>query len=82
MQLFPVTVAALFWSRATAKGCIAGLIAGVVVALLYKYVFVPPLGIVSPAMGFIANVIVLVVVSLLTKPNSKVEIKMAEEAIN
>lgn len=80
VQLFPITVAALFWSRATAKGCIAALIVGVSVALLYKYVIVAPFGIVPPAMGLIANSITLIVVSLLTKPNENIDIKMAEEA--
>ena len=69
VQIFPITIAALFWKRTTAKGCIAALIVGVAVALLYNYVLVAPYGIVAPAMGLMANVVVLIVVSLCTKPN-------------
>ncbi len=73
IQIFPVTVAALFWSRATAKGCIAGVIAGLITAILFRYVWEAPFGIVAPAMGVIANFIFLVGVSLVTKPNAKLE---------
>lgn len=67
IQFFPLMIAALFWSKATREGAIAALIVGLVTALLFSYVIGTPWGIVAPAWGFVANVLTLIVVSLLTQ---------------
>ncbi|AKS42562.1 sodium:solute symporter family protein [Wenzhouxiangella marina] len=66
-QLAPPVLAALFWSRATTPGAIAGLLAGAATALLFF--FQPdwrPFGIHEGLLGLMVHVPVLVIVSLLT----------------
>lgn len=68
-QLFPLLLATFFWGRATRAGALAGLAAGGAVTLLLN--FLPGLlpGEIHPGVwGVAANVVALVVVSLLTRP--------------
>lgn len=68
IQFFPVTIAALYWKKATKEGVLTGMSVGVVVALFFSLGPVePPLGIVAPAWGVMANVICLIVISLATQ---------------
>ena len=75
--LFPVIFAALYWKRTTKQGAIASIIAALVTWLYYfhesgyggEYMVGP--GIVPAAICFGASAVVLVLVSLFTKPPSK-----------
>lgn len=75
--LFPVIFAALYWKRTTKQGAIASIIAALLTWLYYfhesgyggEYMVGP--GIVPAAICFGASAIVLIVVSLFTKPPSE-----------
>ena len=75
--LFPVIFAALYWKRTTKKGAIASIIAALLTWLYYfhesgyggEYMVGP--GIVPAAICFGASAIVLIAVSLFTKPPSE-----------
>lgn len=69
VQFLPLVVAAFFWPRATKAGAICGLLAGV----LYNYAIVlkliPAFGDIHPGIqGLVLNFVVLIVVSLMTRP--------------
>lgn len=66
----PVVICALFWKRANWQGALAGMIAGGVSVFLWKYLIAPLGGVFAiyellPA--FLVGLIVIIVVSLLTK---------------
>jgi SSS family solute:Na+ symporter len=75
--LFPVIFAALYWKRTTKQGAIASIIAALLTWLYYfhesgyggEYMVGP--GIVPAAICFGASAIVLIAVSLITKPPSE-----------
>ena len=75
--LFPVIFAALYWKRTTKQGAIASIIAALLTWLYYfhesgyggEYMVGP--GIVPAAICFGASAVVLIAVSLITKPPSK-----------
>ena len=75
--LFPVIFAALYWKRTTKEGAIASIIAALVTWLYYfhksgyggEYMVGP--GIVPAAICFVVSAIILVLISLVTKPPSK-----------
>jgi len=75
--LFPVIFAALYWKRTTKQGAIASIIAALLTWLYYfhesgyggEYMVGP--GIVPAAICFGASAIVLIAVSLFTKPPSE-----------
>jgi len=68
-QFFPLLVAAFFWPRATRPGVIAGLLAGCAVAVIWhSYPGLQWQQIDPGIFGLVANVVALVVVSLLTEP--------------
>jgi SSS family solute:Na+ symporter len=72
VQFAPGVYSALYWRRATAPAVIAGLIVGTVVNYYYQLGSgSPPLGIHPGIMGLVANVVVLIVVSFMTKPQPK-----------
>ncbi len=72
VQFFPLIVAVFFWKRATKAGAWAGLLAGSVVTLLFTFGGVigvsTPFEIHAGIWGLIVNTILLVGVSLATKP--------------
>ena len=66
----PVVICALFWKRATWQGALSGMIAGGVSVFVWKYLIAPMGGVFAiyellPA--FLVGLVVIVVVSLLTK---------------
>ncbi|HEY1771595.1 MAG TPA: sodium:solute symporter family protein [Gammaproteobacteria bacterium] len=80
-QVFPVLIATFYWPRATAVGVGAGLLAGVAVNMLFLLApALKPVPLHEGIYGLIANVIVLVVVSKLTKPVSAARLKDYAEA--
>jgi SSS family solute:Na+ symporter len=76
VQLLPICAATFFWPRATKAGAICGILAGV----LYNYAvvlhFIPKFGDVHAGIqGLILNIIVLVLVSLATRPMDKEHVR-------
>ena len=75
-QMFPLVFAMFYWPRATGKGAIAGLIGGILVTLLFLYYpDLKPIPVHEGAYGLIVNIILLVTISLATKPESVERIK-------
>ncbi|MEM6454619.1 MAG: sodium:solute symporter family protein [Acidobacteriota bacterium] len=68
-QIFPLTVAAFFWRRATGAGALAGLVAGIGVntVMLVWPALRPWPDLHEGIYGLVANVVVLVGVSLITR---------------
>jgi len=71
--LFPAFVAPLFWKRVTSKAALASAILGEIVVALTTFVWKNPLSIASGVWGFIVASLVLIVVSMITKPEKSVE---------
>jgi Na+/proline symporter len=71
----PLLVLSLYWKRVTKAGAIAGMVSGSVVVIIWKNI--PTLSgfLYELVPGFIVSLIVIVVVSLLTRPP-----EMSEEA--
>lgn len=63
VQLLPLTLAVLFWPRATRAGAYAGLVAGSAVTLLFTFGPSTPFDIHAGIWGLIVNAVLLVVVS-------------------
>lgn len=66
-------LAGLYWKRATRQGGIAGMAAGLIVAVIAGYIgkFVTPLPVHFSLFGFVASILGVVVVSLLTPAPSE-----------
>ena len=80
-QIFPVLIAAFYWQRATAWGAGAGLMAGIAVNMLFLLQpALKPWPMHEGIYGLVANFIVLVAVSLATKPVSAERLKYYLEA--
>ncbi|MCD6114526.1 MAG: sodium:solute symporter family protein [Thermoprotei archaeon] len=71
--LFPVFVAPLFWKRVTSKAALASVVVGETVVALTTYVWKNPLGIAAGAWGFTIAWLILIIVSMATKPEKSVE---------
>lgn len=72
VQLLPLTAATFFWPRATKAGAICGILVGVIFNYLIVFKVVPALwNIHAGIQGLVLNFVVLIVVSLLTKPMDK-----------
>ena len=68
-QIAPVLVATLYWARSTPPGVLSGLGAGCATVVLFEYVPVLQWQQIHPGIfGVVANVVVLVAVSLATSP--------------
>jgi SSS family solute:Na+ symporter len=65
-QLFPGAAATFIWRRATAWGVAAGIAGGVAVAVSLAALNVTPFGVNPGLIGLLANVVLLIVVSLAT----------------
>ncbi len=80
-QIFPATIAALYWSRSTTAGVLSGLVAGCLVTLLWNLVPALQWQEVHPGIwGVAANVAVMVGVSLATRPMDAEHVRTFVEA--
>lgn len=71
VQFFPLVIATFFWPRATKAGALAGLTTGTLVTILFA-IFPQPFGIPHihhGLWGLAFNTLVLIIVSLKTKPH-------------
>ncbi|MBW2096130.1 MAG: sodium:solute symporter family protein [Deltaproteobacteria bacterium] len=72
VQLLPLAAATFFWPRATKAGAICGILSGVGYNYLIVLKIIPKFwGIHAGIQGLALNIIVLVIISLLTKPMDK-----------
>jgi sodium/proline symporter len=70
----PVVICALFWKRTTFHGALSGMLAGGVFVFVWKYLIKPlggVFGIYELLPAFIVGLVVIVIVSLLTKAPSQ-----------
>lgn len=70
----PLVICALFWKRTTFPGAVAGMVAGGVSVFVWKYLIAPMggvFGIYELLPAFLVGIVVIVVVSLLTKEPGK-----------
>jgi len=74
-QVIPPMIAALYWKRATREGAATGLIAGLIIALLFSYVWKHPLGVHAGVWGMVVNAVLLIIMSYATKPPSAETLK-------
>lgn len=75
-QIFPVIFAMFYWSRATKTGALAGLFGGIVVNILFLMLpELKPLPMHEGIYGLIVNTILLISVSLATKPDDPDRVK-------
>jgi SSS family solute:Na+ symporter len=65
--LCPTTIAALYWKRATKYGCISSIIIGEISVFLFQFKLFPTYGFLSAIWGILIAIIVLIIVSYLTK---------------
>ncbi|RLI59481.1 MAG: sodium:solute symporter family protein [Candidatus Asgardarchaeum californiense] len=65
--LCPTTIAALYWKRATRYGCMASIIIGEISVFLFQYKVLPTFGFLAAIWGILIAIVILVVVSYLTK---------------
>lgn len=82
--LFPVSLAGVFWKRATSQGAIASIVVGSIVGvktLLIGPEFDPYFGIYGGVWAIIAAAVTLVIVSLLTPPTKKEILDEIDEAL-
>src|SRR5690606_38989488 len=71
-QFAPPVYAALFWRRATTKGVLAGLVAGIVTnTFFFLRPELRPFELHEGILGVLVNTAVLIVVSLATAPQSE-----------
>jgi SSS family solute:Na+ symporter len=70
VQLLPLTLAVLYWQRATREGAYAGLITGGAVTLFFTFGPSTPLDVHAGIWGLIVNSIALVAVSFMTQPTA------------
>ncbi|MFU8813384.1 MAG: sodium:solute symporter family protein, partial [Balneolaceae bacterium] len=69
-QIFPIIVAMFYWKRATRAGAIAGLLGGIIVNMIFLALpELKPLPLHEGVYGLVANVSLLISVSLFTKPD-------------
>lgn len=70
-QIFPVIFAMFYWRRATKAGALAGLIGGIIINTIFLiFPDIKPLPMHEGMYGLAANIILLIGVSLATKPDA------------
>lgn len=75
-QLFPLMFAMFYWPRANGKGALAGMIGGILVTLFFLYnPEFKPFPMHEGIYGLIANLILLISVSLASQPEEESRIK-------
>ncbi|RMH21818.1 MAG: sodium:solute symporter family protein [Acidobacteria bacterium] len=81
-QIFPLAFAAFYWPRATGKGALAGLLAGLTVNTIFLLhpEWSPIRGLHEGIWGLAANVPIFVAVSLLTRPEPAERVRAYVEA--
>ncbi|WP_202708004.1 sodium:solute symporter family protein [Sporosalibacterium faouarense] len=81
VQFLPIMIAVFFWPRATKQGAILGLLTGVGINFYIVITGVSFYDIHAGVWGLLGNVIVLILASLLTKPQDKEHVnKFIEES--
>jgi len=76
VQLLPLAAATFFWPRATKAGAICGILAGVLYNYAILFKIIPKFwDIHAGIQGLVLNFIVLIVVSLLTRPMDRVHVR-------
>ena len=75
VQLFPGVVAAFFWPKVTKQAVITGLAVGVGISVYYTFLAPPLFGVHAGLLGLIANLALVITVSLMTKPANEEYIK-------
>ena len=82
VQIFPLIFATFYWPRATKAGALAGLTTGITVTTLIRlYPWLSPIsGMHEGAYGLISNIIMLVIVSLITKPDAEDRVESCIES--
>jgi SSS family solute:Na+ symporter len=73
--LCPVTIAVLYWKNVTKWGCIASILGGEVSIFLFQFKFLPSYGYLSAIWGILISIILLVIVSFLTKQDKSSALK-------
>ena len=68
VQLFPGVVAAFFWTKVSKQGVITGLTVGIGISVYYTFLANPVFGIHAGLLGLIANLVLVITVSLITRP--------------
>lgn len=63
----PIIILSLYWKNVTRQGAIAGMITGPIVAVMWYFLLKDSTGIYEGGPGFIASLLVIWIVSLLTK---------------
>jgi SSS family solute:Na+ symporter len=72
VQFLPLVAATFFWPRATKAGAICGLLAGVIYNYGIVFKIIPPFGDIHAGIqGLVVNFVVLIILSLITKPMDK-----------
>lgn len=81
VQFFPICVAVFFWPRSTRQGAIAGLLTGIGINYYVTLSHASFYGLHSGLVGLLGNAIVLIIVSLATKPQEASHVmKFVEES--
>ena len=76
--LCPTVIAALYWKKATKYGCILSIIVGEITIFLFEIkniageTIIPTFGFLSAIWGILISVIILIIVSYLTQPKTKI----------
>lgn len=68
IQFLPLTLATLYWRRATLPGAMSGVIGGLLVSIWFTFVQPPPWDIDGALWGLAVNIVLIVAVSLATTP--------------
>lgn len=70
-QIFPLCIGVFAWPRSTKYGAVAGLVIGLIAVAIFSFVIPNPLGVHAGIWGLIINIPIHIIVSLMTKPESK-----------